>query len=97
MNNIEEYQNLIELLKKALQFYADASNYIKLENKPSNIELDEYGSQARFAISKIDEMFANNQKILNEYNEIVSELSDDIDIDEFFKKLNDINNYNELI
>jgi len=27
----------------------------------------------------------------------VSELSDDIDIDEFFKKLNDINNYNELI
>ena len=55
MKTSEEYNNLIELVKKALEFYGDEDNYVE---KPMNnvltsmVELDA-GSQAKFALEKI--------------------------------------------
>lgn len=74
MNNIEEYQNLVELLKQALEFYANKDNYFtsqKVSNHPapSMIQLDG-GSQAQFALVKIKEVNDQNQKMLDEYNKL---------------------------
>jgi len=63
MNNIEEYQNLIELLKKALEFYADTNNYHGAMGTVAMIDLDEHGSQARFALNKIKEMTDTKDKM----------------------------------
>ena len=52
MNNLEDYQNLIEVLKHALMFYANEKNYI---GNPAMINVDQQGSQARFALKKIQE------------------------------------------
>ena len=52
MNSEEEYINQIELLKQALQFYANKENYLFFKDKDAPIALDE-GSQAKFALEKI--------------------------------------------
>lgn len=71
MNN-EEYLNLIELLKKALEFYANKKNYgIVRRNAP--IDADEYGSQARFALKKVEETLDADKKLQEDYNKVISE------------------------
>ena len=81
MNNIEEYQNLFELLKQALMFYGEEDNYkvpvsskgnYNVENELSLIKKDG-GSQARFGLKKIQEIFDQNQKLLDDYNKIITE------------------------
>lgn len=67
MNNIEEYQNQVELLKQALLFYADENNYQSGMGNPSLIDLDEHGSQARFALQQLEKLDALNQKMEEDY------------------------------
>lgn len=55
--NKEEDQNLIELLKQALLFYSNDSNYYTPSEGKSLIIMDN-GSQARFALKKVEE-FSN--------------------------------------
>jgi hypothetical protein len=68
MSNVEDYQNLVIVLKQALEFYANKDNYEV--NVPQNnvlfayIEMDK-GAQARFAFEKIQEL-ENNQKNLEQ-------------------------------
>ena len=93
MNNNEEYQNLIELLKKALEFYANPDNY-----NNSLIQKDG-GYQAKFALDKIEEVYKNNQKILDEYISMsnTSNGIDDFDIlndDDIINKIKAIDNIN---
>lgn len=82
MNNIEEYQNAIELLKQALNFYADKRNYEI--NIPQNnalfslIEMDS-GSQARFALEQAVKIQNVNQKMLDDYDKVISETIDAIE------------------
>ena len=55
MKTIDEYYNIVELLKKALEFYAADDNYTqKTMEDPKMVELDR-GSQARFALDKLKE------------------------------------------
>lgn len=58
MNSIEQ-QNVIELLKQALYFYADEKNYKKNQSVNhelfSMIEMDS-GMQAKFALKKLEEI-----------------------------------------
>ncbi len=77
MNSIEEKDNLIALLQEALKFYADKNNYVPTNTKNSlddryltHIEVDE-GFQARFAIEKVNELAKINQKLQDDYDEIV--------------------------
>jgi len=69
-NSTEDYINQIELLKQALLFYADAKNYEV--NQPlvneliSFIEIDA-GSQARFALQRLQETINLNQEMEDEY------------------------------
>jgi|GEM_PF-1864412 len=68
MTDVETYQSLIQLLKLALEFYANENHYVV--NKPMNgecyssIELDG-GGQARFALDRI-----------TEFNKLVAELDE---------------------
>ena len=80
MNNIEEYQNLFELLKQALLFYANENNYYDVEHELSLIKKDN-GSQAKFALKKIQEIFEINQKLHNDYNKIITETIENTPID----------------
>lgn len=66
--NDEQYENLIELLKQALLFYADKENYLFYKKKDAPIALDE-GSQARFALEKINEIMESNDKMKAIYME----------------------------
>jgi len=73
MKNIEEYQNLVALLKTTLEFYADDTNYAEYMGNPATIALDAYGSQARFALSKIKEVETQSQKLLEDYEKLVAD------------------------
>jgi hypothetical protein len=65
-NSTEDYINQIELLKQALLFYGDKENYLFYENKDAPIALDE-GSQARFALQRLEETINLNQEMEDEY------------------------------
>lgn len=60
MNSIEDYQNLVELLKFALEFYAKAD--------PQKLSVDN-GFQAKFALSKIKELESEYDKMKKEYDD----------------------------
>lgn len=60
MNNIEDYQNLVELLKFALEFYAKAD--------PQELSVDN-GFQAKFALSKIKELESEYDKMKKEFDD----------------------------
>ena len=77
MNTIEELQNLIELLKQALNFYANGENYRGNRSASScsgisvsKIEMDE-GSQARFALEKAKQLAELNQKMQDDYDKFM--------------------------
>lgn len=59
--NVDKYKNLVELLKQALLFYSDENNY-----KGNQIIADEYGSQARYALAKIVELYEVDRLMENE-------------------------------
>jgi len=65
-----ENQNLIELLRQALLFYANERNYEQNQNAgdelTSLIEVDN-GSQARFALTKIREFTETTEKLEADY------------------------------
>ena len=72
MNSLEDYQNLVELLRRALLFYANDDNYINIAKYMPGFETyvdTDHGSQARFALSKIEEINDLYDKMLEEYTE----------------------------
>lgn len=92
MNNFEDNQNIIELMKQALLFYAEPKSYLGITNNSvcycgvsvSPVEIDE-GHQARFALETLDKINNANQENLNNFNninfDIDSGISADIQVD----------------
>jgi len=77
MNNIEDYQNLVELLKMALEFYGNAENY-KTERGVFNIINIDGGSQARFALDKIKELEKTYVDMKTEYVDVGNKTPEEI-------------------
>jgi hypothetical protein len=73
INTIEELQNLVELMQQALKFYADARNYEGPMQTIAPIDLDEHGSQARFALDLAKKLADKNQKMQEDYDKLVME------------------------
>ena len=74
MNNIEELLNQIELLKQALLFYADEKNYEnEVRYEESSLIYVDNGSQAKFALKKVQETLDQNQKLQDDYNKVIGE------------------------
>ena len=71
--NPEQYENLIALLKEALKFYADKGNYSGAMGTIAPIDSDEHGSQARFALSKVQETLDADKKLQEDYNRVIGE------------------------
>lgn len=85
---INEYDNLIRLLKIALEFYADKNNYLDNPDNPSNIVFDDFGSQARFATQKIEEFYQNIKTIEEEFQAYyINDKNEEVDINEIFDDL----------
>jgi len=94
MNNITEYQNIIELLKRTLEFYSELANYV--QNKPVNnellsmVEMDN-GEQARFALKKIIEFNKNKLDTIGEHIKNAEDALENSDnVDELYETLNQL-------
>lgn len=94
MSNITEYQNLVELLKKTLEFYADDSNWTSI--MPINDEIislieQDGGAQARFALEKIENFNKTQIDDIEGYIKNIEEtLEDNDDVDDLYKTLNEL-------
>ena len=88
MNNIEDYQNLVELLKQALEFYEEKTNYDGDIYHISKIAMDN-GSQARFALEKIRELEEIHRKIHDEFEKFLTE-------DKQIDFINNVNAFKEI-
>ena len=99
-STVEEYQSLVELLKQALRFYANKSTYGHYMGNPSSIDLDEWGSQARFALEQAEKIEKANLQIQEDYNKLVvdsEELESNgetnpIDLIKYFNETHEDNN-----
>lgn len=89
MNNIEDYQNLISLLRKALEFYANSNNYLGGVETAPMIVIDEHGSQARFALKKIDEFNKNQKELEEEFTKLRDVFSENKNINDTLKNIED--------
>jgi hypothetical protein len=72
MNSSEEYKNVIALMKKALEFYADQRNYDGPMGNVAPIDLDEHGSQARFVLNQAEGLIEANRKMQEDYDKLVA-------------------------
>lgn len=84
-NNGCDYNQLI-LLKQALEFYANERNYIEI-NSVTPIKLDEYGSQARFALELIKKLEKSEDEINNEYLKCLKNIHDVDDVKNIINEL----------
>jgi hypothetical protein len=86
MNDIEQYKNLVALLKEALSFYANQKNYDNGVREQSSLIDVDAGSQARFALNqiKIIEIALENQDIH----------TSNMSAEDIFKKLDELKNIN---
>ena len=73
----EHYVNIIELLKKSLEFYAKEDNYEKrpvthicVETMTSNVELDQ-GGQARFTLKSVESILKQTQEMGDNIDELM--------------------------
>jgi len=92
MNSIEEYQNLVSLLEQALKFYANKQNYVSNTSSNSLIASDDYGSQARFALRKIEELNNINTQMENDFIKLSESTDGDTTNSELLRAINGINN-----
>ena len=73
MMNNEQYENLISLMKEALKFYADKGNYYGAMGTIAPIDSDEWGSQARFALKKVQETLDADKKLQEDYDRVIND------------------------
>ena len=72
--NSEQYENLIALLEKALEFYANEKIYQSYYNREALIVLDN-GSQARFALTKINETREAQENFEKDYGKLTDNVT----------------------
>lgn len=70
----EHYLNIIELLKKTLEFYADETNYSGAMGNAAMIEMDR-GEQARFTLKSIQSLMKQTQEMGDSFDELLKNVS----------------------
>lgn len=68
----EQYENLINLFKSVLEFYANEENYLFYKHKDAAISIDE-GEQARMVLKQYNSIVKNNEEQLDEYEKFIKE------------------------
>lgn len=96
MNSIEDYKNLVELLRQALIYYSKPEQYEEIPQPDSKnlfpILIDR-GYQARFALNKIEELEAAYEKIREEYIKAIE--NQEISLEPILKTIESIKKSNE--
>jgi len=83
INNEDELYNTIELMRQALLFYGNVSNYVKPTevtkyNVLSMAEIDG-GTQARFALDTANKLIEDRKKQIQQINELYNRITSDDD------------------
>ncbi len=90
---IEDYQNIIELLKRALQFYANKENYANQwhlnDVMVSYIEIDN-GTQAEFALNTLQNLENLHEKMEVDFKSSVEKIASDNDVENMNKLMEDL-------
>lgn len=84
MSQENNQESQINILKNALQFYADLNNY-----EGNQLVLKDKGGIARFAFKSIDDLNLYEDKI-SELRDLISENNDDIDQSDLMNRINEI-------
>jgi hypothetical protein len=92
-NDINQYKNVLELLKQALLFYANENNY-KYNEGSSPIDLDEYGFQARFALEQLKKLEELEKNLENDYENITNTINENNNQEELLKTIENLKNIN---
>jgi len=92
-DEIQQYKNLVELLKQALSYYADEEIY--KDNDNNSIMLDK-GHQARFALNQIGLIKKASNKTEDDYiNDINQAIKTNKSYDEMLKIMRDYKKISE--
>lgn len=95
----EQYENIIELLKRTLSFYADKNNYkeeIKDYGFRTMIEADK-GVQARIALKQIDEIIELLKNSEIDYDDLINDANEQINPQNIINNIKKINkNENQI-
>lgn len=89
----EQYENMVALLKEALDFYGDEHNYDQPTGNTALIVMDR-GSQARFALEKIKEFTEATDKMEVEFVKNMVDAIENDDSPENVMKI--IENYKKI-
>lgn len=89
--NKEEDPNIIELLKQALLFYSNESNYYTPSEGKSLVIMDN-GHQAKFALQKVDEFNELIDNINNDYDNLTNNIKTEESPDNILKIIDDLKN-----
>ena len=96
-NDINQYKNVVELLKQALLFYGNKNNYFGEMKNASMIDLDEHGSQARFALDQLKKLEDLNEKMENNYENIINSFDETKNQEELLKTIDNLKNFTTKI
>jgi len=89
LENKEHYENIISLLEKGLELYADENNYEVTDDTPSPIQMDK-GSHARFILDQTNKITDEITILDDEFDELFKVNKDDIDPKTLMKKITDL-------
>jgi DNA-directed RNA polymerase subunit L len=101
MNSIEECNNVIELLKQVLKFYADKSNYDAKHPVNnvlfSHIEMD-CGAQARFVLERVDELENLTKNLEDKFvKNVTKAIENGEEVDKIMGMIEDFKKINETM
>lgn len=92
--NKELYENVISLLIKGLEIYADERKYEAPIGVPTQMDLDK-GTNARFTLNNVNQILSTIKNIDNDFNSIIKGAeSENVDNSELIRKLTDLANTN---
>lgn len=90
----EQYENIIELLKRTLSFYADENNYeeeIKNHSFRTMIEADK-GVQARITLKQINDIIESLKNSEIDYDDLINDANKQINPQNIINNIKKINN-----
>lgn len=89
LENKEHYENIISLLKRGLELYANEDSYVVKDGISSPIQKD-MGTNARFILDQTNKITDEITILDVEFDELLKENKDDFDPKKLMKKITDL-------
>lgn len=85
----EQYENIIELLKRTLSFYANKKNYGDFIIENSIIDMDR-GQQARFTINQVKNIMKMLDGSKPDYDELINDANNQMNPEQIINSIKKI-------